>query len=122
VIDTGALGRVAGGTAFFACPGHEYWHLIRPSTTTSAAVPCSTWALLHHGPGQSARPHRPGAGPELTPFSERPVRSEPKKGQMMPVSVATHVTGTLVFASGALVQVTLSDVPTRPSADRALRH
>jgi predicted dehydrogenase len=31
---------------------------------------------------------------------------------MMPVKVATHVTGTLVFASGALIQVTLSfDVP-----------
>ena len=48
----------------------------------------------------------------LTPFAERPIRSEPKKGQMMPVKVATHVTGTLIFASGPLIQVTLSfDVP-----------
>ena len=47
-----------------------------------------------------------------TPALERPIRSEPKKGQMMPVKVATHVTGTLIFASGALIQVTLSfDVP-----------
>ena len=31
---------------------------------------------------------------------------------MMPVKVSTHVTGTLIFRSGALIQVTLSfDVP-----------
>ena len=48
----------------------------------------------------------------LTPQKHRPVRSEPKKGQMMPVHVSTHVTGTLIFASGALVTMTLSfDVP-----------
>jgi predicted dehydrogenase len=48
----------------------------------------------------------------LTPAKQRPIRSEPKKGQMMPVKVFTHVTGTLQFASGALVQVSLSfDVP-----------
>jgi predicted dehydrogenase len=47
-----------------------------------------------------------------TPFKQRPVRSEPKRGQMMPVHVQTHVTGTLVFASGALINITLSfDVP-----------
>ena len=47
-----------------------------------------------------------------TPFLERPIRSEPRRGQQMPVRVATHVTGTLVFHSGALVTVTLSfDVP-----------
>ena len=48
----------------------------------------------------------------LTPAQQRPIRSEPKKGQLMPVKVFTHVTGTLQFASGALVQVSLSfDVP-----------
>ena len=48
----------------------------------------------------------------LTPQKSRPVRSEPKKGQMMPVKVFTHVTGTLQFVSGALIQVSLSfDVP-----------
>jgi len=26
VIDSGKLGTIIGGTAFFACPGHEYWH------------------------------------------------------------------------------------------------
>ncbi len=39
---------------------------------------------------------------------ERPVTSEPKKGQIMPVKVDTHVTGALGFANGAIVQVGLS--------------
>src|SRR5690606_8235927 len=26
VIDAGAVGEIVGGTAFFGCPGHEYWH------------------------------------------------------------------------------------------------
>ena len=48
----------------------------------------------------------------VTPHKERVIRSEPKKGQMMPVKIATHVTGTLIFRSGALIQITLSfDVP-----------
>lgn len=113
VVDSGALGRVVGGTAFFACPGHEYWH---PDPAFYYDV--GGGPVLDMGPyyitdlvnllGPVARVQALSA----TPFAERPVRSEPKKGQMMPVSVATHVTGTLIFASGALVQVTLSfDVP-----------
>lgn len=113
IVDSGALGRVVGGTAFFACPGHEYWHPDPAFYYDIGGGP-----VLDMGPyyitdlvnllGPVARVQ----ALSLTPFSERPIRSEPNKGQMMPVSVATHVTGTLIFASGALVQVTLSfDVP-----------
>lgn len=113
VVDSGALGRVVGGTAFFACPGHEYWHPDPAFYYDIGGGP-----VLDMGPyyitdlvnllGPVARVQ----ALSLTPFAERPIRSEPKKGQTMPVHVATHVTGTLVFASGALVTVTLSfDVP-----------
>jgi predicted dehydrogenase len=113
VIDSGALGTVVGGTAFFACPGHEYWH---PDPAFYYDV--GGGPVLDMGPyyitglvnllGPVARVQAVSA----TPFSERPIRSEPKRGQMMPVKVATHVTGTLIFRSGALVNVTLSfDVP-----------
>ena len=55
----------------------------------------------------SRMPNRPqratsGQGADA-PHAERPIRSEPKKGQMMPVKVATHVTGTLIFAKSAAV-------------------
>lgn len=113
VIDSGAIGAVIGGTAFFACPGHEYWHPDPAFYYDIGGGP-----VLDMGPyyvtdlvnllGPVARVQ----ALSLTPLAERPIRSEPKQGQLMPVRVATHVTGTLIFASGALIQVTLSfDVP-----------
>jgi predicted dehydrogenase len=43
---------------------------------------------------------------------ERLVTSEPLKGARVPVEVATHVTGSLLFESGAVVSMTMSfDVP-----------
>ncbi len=113
VVDSGALGKVVGGNAFFAGPGHEYWH---PDP--------AFYYDIGGGPVLDMGPYYITAlvnllGPvsrvqalSVTPLKERPIRSEPKKGQMMPVKVDTHVTGTLIFASGALVQITLSfDVP-----------
>jgi predicted dehydrogenase len=113
VVDSGAIGEVIGGTAFFACPGHEYWH---PDPAFYYDV--GGGPVLDMGPyyitdlvnllGPVARV----SAISRTPLHERPIRSEPKKGQMMPVKVHTHVTGTLQFHSGALINVTLSfDVP-----------
>jgi predicted dehydrogenase len=113
VIDSGAIGQVVGGTAFFACPGHEYWHPDPAFYYDIGGGP-----VLDMGPYYITDlvnllgPVKRVAAFSLTPLKERPIRSEPKRGQMMPVSVATHVTGTLIFASGALITVTLSfDVP-----------
>jgi predicted dehydrogenase len=113
VIDSGKLGTIVGGTAFFACPGHEYWHPDPAFYYDIGGGP-----VLDMGPyyitdlvnllGPVAKVQAMSA----TPQKKRPVRSEPKKGQLMPVKVFTHVTGTLQFVSGALIQVTLSfDVP-----------
>lgn len=113
VIDSGAIGQVVGGSAFFACPGHERWHPDPAFYYDIGGGP-----VLDMGPyyitdlvnllGPVARVQAMSA----TPQKERLIYSEPKKGQKMPVHVATHVTGTLAFKSGALIQVTLSfDVP-----------
>ena len=109
VIDSGKLGTIVGGTSFFACPGHEYWH---PDPAFYYDV--GGGPVLDMGPyyitdlvnllGPVARVQ----AMSLTPSKSRPIRSEPKKGQMMKVKVATHVTGTLQFVSGALITVTLS--------------
>ena len=113
VIDSGRLGSVVGGTVFFACPGHEYWH---PDPAFYYDV--GGGPVLDMGPYYITQlvnllgPVKAVQAMSLTPHRKRPIRSEPKKGQMMPVRVSTHVTGTLQFASGALIQVTLSfDVP-----------
>ncbi len=113
VVDSGVLGRVVGGNAVFAGAGHEYWH---PDPAFYYDV--GGGPVLDMGPyyitslvnllGPVARVQ----ALSVTPHAERPIRSEPRRGQMMPVRVDTHVTGTLIFSSGALIQVTMSfDVP-----------
>ena len=113
VIDSGRVGQIVGGTAFFACPGHEYWH---PDPAFYYDV--GGGPVLDMGPYYVTDlvnllgPVKSVEAMSVTPFKKRPVRSEPKRGQMMPVRVATHVAGMLRFASGAVIQVTFSfDVP-----------
>jgi predicted dehydrogenase len=113
VIDSGALGTIVGGNAFMGAAGHEYWHPDPAFYYDIGGGP-----VLDMGPyyitdlvnllGPVARVQ----ALSVTPHQQRPIRSEPRKGQMMPVKVLTHVTGTLIFRSGALIQITLSfDVP-----------
>lgn len=113
IVDSGVLGKIIGGTATFACPGHEYWHPDPAFYYDIGGGP-----VLDMGPYYITQlvnllgPVAKVQALSLTPHAERPIRSEPKKGQMMPVKVSTHVTGTLIFASGPLIQVMFSfDVP-----------
>ncbi len=113
VVDSGKLGTIIGGTASFGVPGHEYWHPDPAFYYDIGGGP-----VLDMGPYYVTDlvnllgPVKAVQAMSLTPAKERPVRSEPKKGQLMKVKVFTHVTGTLQFVSGALVQVSLSfDVP-----------
>ncbi len=113
VIDSGRLGTIVGGTAFFGVPGHEYWHPDPAFYYDIGGGP-----VLDMGPYyitdlvNMLGPVKAVQAMSATPQKKRPVRSEPKKGQLMPVKVFTHVTGTLQFASGAMITVTLSfDVP-----------
>jgi predicted dehydrogenase len=113
VIDSGKLGTIVGGTASFACPGHEDWH---PDPAFYYDV--GGGPVLDMGPYYITDlvnllgPVKSVQAMSVTPFKQRPVKSAPKKGQLMPVKVDTHVSGNLQFASGAVVQVMLSfDVP-----------
>jgi predicted dehydrogenase len=113
VIDSGKLGSIVGGTAFFACPGHEYWHPDPAFYYDIGGGP-----VLDMGPYYITDlvnllgPVKSVQAMAMTPHQKRLIRSEPRKGQTMPVKVFTHVAGTLQFVSGALIQVTLSfDVP-----------
>lgn len=113
IIDSGDLGQIVGGTAFCASPGHEFWH---PNPDFYYDV--GGGPMLDMGPYYITDlvnllgPVAKVMSVSSTPRQERPIRSEPRRGQMMPVSVATHATGTLVFRSGAIVTVTISfDVP-----------
>ena len=109
LVDGGALGQPVGGTAFFMCPGHERWHPAPAFYYETGGGP-----MLDMGPYYITDlvnllgPVAWVSGAVTRLRSERVILSDPKKGQVMPVEVPTHVTGTLGFANGALVQVAMS--------------
>jgi predicted dehydrogenase len=91
------------------CPGHERWHPSPAFYYLGGGGP-----MLDMGPyyitdlvnllGPVARV----SGMATRLRSDRLIASEPLRGTRVPVEVATHVTGTLAFVSGALVTVTMS--------------
>jgi predicted dehydrogenase len=109
VVDSGVLGQIVGGTAFFMCPGHESWHPDPAFYYDIGGGP-----ILDMGPyyitdlvnllGPVARVMAMSS----TSRTERTITSAPKRGEVMPVKVATHVTGALGFANGAVVQMGMS--------------
>jgi predicted dehydrogenase len=113
LIDEGAIGRPVGGTAFFMCPGHERWHpspafyYLRGGGPILDMAPYYVTDLVNLlGPVQRV------TGVATRTRDERPILSEPLKGQSMKVDVATHVAGTMEFANGAVVTLVMSfDVP-----------
>jgi predicted dehydrogenase len=113
LVDEGAIGRPVAGTATFMCPGHERWHPNPAFYYAEGGGP-----MLDMGPyyitalvnliGPVARV----SGSTSRVRSERVITSEPLKGTKIEVEVATHVAGTMEFASGAIVSIATSfDVP-----------
>ena len=113
LIDDGAIGTPVAGTACFMCPGHERWHPAPGFYYLRGGGP-----MLDMGPYyitslvQLLGPIGSVMGSAPKPRLERLVTSQPLNGTLIPVEVATHVTGTLEFVSGAVVSITMSfDVP-----------
>ena len=108
-VDEGMIGRPVGGTAFFMCPGHERWHPNPGFYYLAGGGP-----MLDMGPYYITDlvnllgPVASVVGVATRTRSERLITSEPLNGAHIPVEVATHVTGTLVFANGAAVAITMS--------------
>ena len=108
-IDRGLIGRPIGGTAFFMCPGHERWHPNPGFYYQTGGGP-----MLDMGPYYVTDlvnllgPVESVVGVATRTRSERLITSEPLAGTRIPVHVDTHVTGTLLFVSGAAVGVTMS--------------
>ncbi|HEY6520563.1 MAG TPA: Gfo/Idh/MocA family oxidoreductase [Roseiarcus sp.] len=112
-VDDGLIGRPVGGTAFFMCPGHERWHPNPGFYYLAGGGP-----MLDMGPYYITDlvnllgPVASVSGVATRTRDERVVTSEPLQGTRVPVEVATHVTGSLLFESGAVVSTTMSfDVP-----------
>ena len=109
VVDSGTLGQIVGGTAYFMCPGHEAWHPDPAFYYDIGGGP-----VLDMGPYYiTALVNLLGQVRKVTAMSsqlrsERTIHSEPRRGQTMAVKVDTHVAGSLQFENGAIVQVGLS--------------
>ena len=108
-VDDGLIGRPVGGTAFFMCPGHERWHPNPGFYYLAGGGP-----MLDMGPYYITDlvnllgPVASVSGVATRTRDERVVTSEPLKGTRVPVEVATHVTGSLLFESGTAISMTLS--------------
>jgi predicted dehydrogenase len=91
------------------CPGHERWHPKPGFYYRAGGGP-----MLDMGPYYVTDlvnllgPVASVSGVATRTRSERVVTSQPLAGTRVPVEVATHVTGTLMFASGAAVSMTMS--------------
>ena len=109
VVDSGALGQIVGGTAYFMCPGHERWHPNPAFYYDQGGGP-----MLDMGPYYITDlvnllgPVKQVLGVATMLRPTRTITAKERAGEVIPVHVPTHVAGTLIFASGAVVQVSMS--------------
>ena len=109
IVDDGTLGLPVGGTAYFMCPGHERWHPNPAFYYDAGGGP-----MLDMGPYYITDlvnllgPVAKVSGFGTMVRSTRTITAKERDGEVIPVHVPTHVSGTLVFVNGAVVQVTMS--------------
>jgi predicted dehydrogenase len=109
VLDAGQIGTPVAATAFMVTPGHERWHPDPDFYYQPGGGP-----LLDMGPYYLTAlvtllgPVRRVVGMSSTPRPVRVIGSGPRAGAEIDVSVATHVTGVLEHANGALSTLMMS--------------
>ncbi|MCS5734082.1 Gfo/Idh/MocA family protein [Herbiconiux daphne] len=108
-IDDGLIGRPVAASAVMVTPGHERWHP-NPDFYYRAGGgplfdmgPYYVTALVH-----LLGPVRAVIGLSSRPRSERRIATGARAGEVVPVSIDTHVTGALEHAGGAVSTITMS--------------
>lgn len=108
-VDEHLIGTPVAATAFMTSPGPERWHPSPAFFYLTGGGP-----LLDMGPYYLTSlvtllgPIRRVSGMTATPRTTRVVGSGPAQGTEFPVEVASHVTGLLEHASGALSTLVMS--------------
>ena len=109
LLDDGAIGRPLSGTALMMNHGHEHWHPDPAFYYEPGGGP-----MLDMGPYYLTNlvnllgPVAGVTGVAAAGYAERTVSSEKRRGEVVPVRVATHVAGLLTFANGAVVSIATS--------------
>ena len=109
LIDSGRLGRITGGGAWFVGHGHEFHHPAPAFFYQPGAGP-----LYDMGPYYVTAllsllgPVRRVCAMATRAAQTRTVPSGPAKGTVLPVDVDTHINAILEFCSGAQVTLTCS--------------
>jgi predicted dehydrogenase len=108
-LDGGQIGAPVAATVFMVTPGHERWHPAPEFYYLPGGGP-----LFDMGPYYLTAlvtllgPVRRVAGMAATPRATRVIGSGPRAGTEIGVAVATHVTGVLEHANGALSTLVMS--------------
>ncbi|WP_327004889.1 Gfo/Idh/MocA family oxidoreductase [Dactylosporangium sp. NBC_01737] len=108
-VAAGDIGTPIAASAFMVTPGHERWHPAPEFYYQPGGGP-----ILDMGPYYLTAlvtllgPVRRVTGLSLTPRPTRTIGDGPRAGTVFPVHVATHVTGVLEHASGALTTLMMS--------------
>ncbi|GAA2624765.1 Gfo/Idh/MocA family oxidoreductase [Dactylosporangium fulvum] len=105
----GDIGTPVAATAFMVTPGHERWHPSPEFYYQPGGGP-----LFDMGPYYLSAlvtllgPVRRVTGMTAAPRATREIGAGPRAGTVFPVNVATHVTGVLEHAGGALSTLMMS--------------
>ena len=102
-LDEGIIGAPVAANAFLMWRGHEHWHAnpafyYKPGGGPMLDMGVYYLTALVHLLG----PVRRVTGSARTTWSERPIFSEPLRGEIIHVEVPTYVVGVLDFECGAI--------------------
>ncbi len=109
LLDEGVIGRPTGAAAFFTCPGHEGWHPAPEFYYRPGGGP-----MLDMGPYYLTAlvallgPIASVSGMSDRAYSERGFHAGPQAGGRFPVTIDTHVSGSVRFRSGTVATVMMS--------------
>lgn len=109
LLDEGRIGEPIAGTAHIMLPGHERWHPNPDFYYQPGGGP-----MLDMGPYYLTTlvnllgPITSISGAVRRSYDHRTIGSGPRAGETVPVDVSTHISGSMQFASGALVDMTAS--------------
>ncbi|MBS4210024.1 Gfo/Idh/MocA family oxidoreductase [Bacillus sp. FJAT-50079] len=109
LVKNGAIGTPIGASAFMMSRGHEHWHPDPGFYYDVGGGP-----MFDMGPYYLTAlisllgPINRLSGSARISYPERTIISQPKAGEKIQVQCATHISGTIDFASGAIGTITTS--------------